>query len=121
MKDSCFLLPFGKRCQESVVLTLIFVLFTYLGGRIWWKGKAKARHIGSGLNPFILYTRATPDSNGNNVGMIDSAGKIQELTGVVDQISVAPDGLWVANPHFGLYFLGMFPYVIRMLLHVFEN
>lgn len=80
-----------------------------------------AHHIGSGLNPFILYTRMTPDSVGNNVGMIDSAGKIQELTGVVNQISVAHAGVWVANPNFGLFFVGMFPYVIRMLLRLFEN
>ena len=80
-----------------------------------------ARHIGSGLNPFILYIRVTPDSDHNNVGMIDSAGKIQKLTGIVHQISVARDGVWVTNPNFALYFVGMFPYVIRMLLHFLKT
>lgn len=80
---------------------LIVYLFNYfVDGRKWWRLTTDVEDVSSGLSPLITFT-----SLSKSVGMMDSTGKIQILSGRLDTINTAPHAVWgISGSH--MYHVG---------------
>ena len=67
--------------------------------RKWRRLATNTHDVASGLSSLILYTNTRDE-----VFIIDTSGRAQKLTGGLNKISTAFQGVWGINAHFRLYF-----------------
>ena len=60
--------------------------------------------VSGGINPLIIFAKTNLPPH--NMFMMDRLRKVQNLTGYLEMLSVAPRAVWGVNNGFALYFAG---------------